>query len=202
MCLLRCCGRNRLIKPRCHHFPTPLQHDMTVALLWELPPTVRWLDLDVKLCAGPLLPALARFRHLQRLTIGNGAGIEWHIGPPAALAPLRQLCLDYRRPPMPLDNRYTQLSIVGRLPASAAAALVAATALHTLELRLEWSDAVAALCYGLPALRQLRWAGALCSAVRIRYVGRCASSHANLHPFAPLHGHMECLQAAFVLLHP
>lgn len=118
-----------------------------------LPPGVRWLELAVP-CAGPLLPALVRFSHLQCLAIaGNGADILWTVGPSTALAPLQHLCLDYRHPPW--ENRESQ---VGLLPFKSRGlmALAAAAALHTLELRLIWSADVAALCHMLPALHHLR----------------------------------------------
>lgn len=115
-----------------------------MAVLLALPPGVRWLELDVLPCAGPLLPALARFRHLEELTIGgNGADICWGVGPAAVLAPLRALCLDYRQQE---DS----------LPSSTQRALAAATALHSLELRVYWNDQVVQLCCALPGLRSLR----------------------------------------------
>lgn len=73
----------------------------------------------------------------------------------AALAPLRALCLDYRRAPK-LEGGCEYHSEVPTLPRSACAALCAATALHTLELRVTWSDEAAALCRALPALQHLR----------------------------------------------
>ena len=143
--------------PACCH-ATALQPATIPGLLAVLPPNVRWLELDAAPCAGPLLPALARFRQLQRLTItGNGADIEWDVGTPTVLAPLQQLCLDYRRPPVTLADRSMEF-IVETMPGAAKQALSAATGLHTLELRLTWSDDVAAACHALPALHHLRWA--------------------------------------------
>ncbi|PRW56217.1 Leucine-rich repeat containing [Chlorella sorokiniana] len=125
-----------------------------VALLMALPPNVRWLELAVTPCAGPLLPALARFTNLQRLDITSNAA---DIGPIAALALLPQLSLDYRRMPVMNADASVDDSVVEQLPRSAPPALAAATALHNLELRVAWSGDVAALCRGLPALRQLSW---------------------------------------------
>lgn len=131
-----------------------------VAILAVLPSGVRCLELAASPCTGPLLPVLARFRQLQRLAItGNGADIDWAVGSPTVLASLQQLCLDYRRQPITyMDDGVciTCLSDVDSLPPSAVHALAAATALHTLELRLKWSAEAAALCRTLPALRHLR----------------------------------------------
>lgn len=131
------------------------QSTIALAVLAVLPPSIRWLELAVSPCAGPLLPVLARFSRLEQLTItGNGAGIHWGVGRSAALAPLLELHMDFRRDRV-LDM-YGTGAVVEKLPASAALALSAARALHTLHLRLCWSDEVAALCHALPALRQLR----------------------------------------------
>lgn len=123
-------------------------------MLFMLPPDVRWLELAVPRCAGPLLPALASFRHLQELTIsGNAADVSWDVGPAAALAPLRTLCLDYRRH---IDDYPEFESYVEMLPPSTQRALCAATTLHSLELRVSWGDEVAQLCLALPGLRDLK----------------------------------------------
>ena len=134
-----------------------MQPAAVLGLLAVLPPGVRWLELDAAPCAGALLPALARFGQLQQLTItGNGADIEWDVGAPTVLAPLRQLCLDYRRAPKPHPEGTIDPAVVESPPEAVRNALFAATALHQLELRVAWSDEVAALCCGLPVLRCLR----------------------------------------------
>lgn len=132
---------------------TLLQPTTVMAVLSVLPPSVRWLELAVSPCAGPLLPALARYSQLEQLDItGNGAAIRWDAERASVLAPLRQLHMDFRRVPgLKMD-----VHSVGWLPTSAAQALSAATALHTLEVRVMWSYDVAALCRALPALRQLK----------------------------------------------
>ena len=97
-----------------------LQPTVTLASFAVLPPGMRWLELGIKPCAGPLLPVLARFSHLQSLTItSNGAGIEWAVGPRAVLAPLHELCLDHRNAPVEFDNGSVHWSVVDQLPPSA-----------------------------------------------------------------------------------
>lgn len=137
--------------------PILLQPLAAVATAAALPPGVRRLDLAVSPCAGPLLLALTRFTRLQRLTTtGNGSNIEWDVGPSAELAPLQHLCLDYRREPFYQADGTVQCTLVDQVPPCVRHALAAATGLLTLELRLEWSAEVAALCCALPALRSLR----------------------------------------------
>lgn len=132
------------------------QPTTALAVLAVLPPNIRWLELAVSPCAGPLLQVLARFSRLEQLTItGNGADIQWDAGHSAVLAPLLELHLDYRRDCEPDMYGYGTDAVIGEMPASVALALPAATALHTLHLRLVWSDKVATLCHALPTLRQL-----------------------------------------------
>lgn len=126
-----------------------------MALLFMLPAGVRWLELDVSPCAGPMLPALARFSQLEELTIsGDASGISWRVGTTAALLPLRAICLDYRKVEQVQVGVF--VSDVERLPASTQRALSAANGLRSFELRVTWSDEVAQLCRALPALRSLR----------------------------------------------
>lgn len=122
-------------------------------MLFMLPPGMRWLEVAVPRCAGPLLPALARFSCLEEVTISsNAADVSWDVGPSAALAPLGTLCLDYRRV---VEHRDYAEFEVDKLPCSAQRALCAATALHSLELLVAWSDEVAQLCRAPPGLQDL-----------------------------------------------
>lgn len=131
------------------------QPTITAALLFMLPVGLRWLELGGPQYTEPLLPNLARFSRLEELIFsGNSADVCWDVGPAAALAPLRALCLDYRQQPE-YPNHPDCDSEVERLPSSTQRALCAATALHSLELCLYWSDEVAQLCLALPGLRHL-----------------------------------------------
>ena len=148
----------RRCSPPCHYV---LQPSVVVAMLHNLPAGVRWLELDVQPLAGPLFPALARFRQLDELTIhGSAAGIRCDVGPAAALAPrLREVCLDYRTAPVEEEGGYVFASTLSALPWSVLHALAAASALHSLELRLTWDENVAELCCSLPGLQTLRSGG-------------------------------------------
>jgi hypothetical protein len=79
---------------------------------------------------------------------------------------LRQLTLDCQGPHCPHayeedddDELFDSDFPTSILSRSAAQSVFAATALSSLELVLDWTDDVAALCHGLPALRSLRWVG-------------------------------------------
>ena len=142
-----------------------------LATLAVLPPLcferLEHLDL-AEWCSGPVLAALSRFKRLHTLLIsGNGADIDWQgRGAAAVASKLRQLTLDCQGPHCPhayeeeddveLFDSDFPTSILSR---SAAQSVLAATALSSLELVLDWTDDVAALCRGLPALRSLRWVG-------------------------------------------
>lgn len=90
------------------------------------------------------------------------------VGPASVLAPLRSICLDYRCPPEVHSSGETQVSKVAALPQSAQHALSAATALHTLELRVVWDGVVSRLCHALPSLRSLRWVRGLWKEATLR----------------------------------
>lgn len=157
----------RLMQRYLMHAPAPLQPDLVISLLLCAPPGLRELELRTA-CAGPVLPALARFTRLRTLHIsGNGADIDWEAdvgssGHSAAFPALQRLALDYRqRPEWQLP--YTRESVVypspvRTVPPSLPARLAAATRLHTMDLCVRWSADVAALCEALPALRHLRCA--------------------------------------------
>lgn len=115
-------------------------------MLSVLPVGMSWMELDVFPCAGPLLPALARSEHLQELFISsNAVDVSWDVCPTAALSALRTIGLDYRRRDLEIEV----------LPRGTQRALSAAAGLHSLELRVVWTDEVAQLCIALSGLRQL-----------------------------------------------
>lgn len=147
------------------------QPTTAVSAVLALPSRVRWLELDIKPCAGPLLRALARFSRLEELTIaGNGAGILWDVGP-AAVAPLRTIRLDYRHPAVEVvygDYTDYECSRVDVLPTNALEVLSTTTAVHTLELRVAWDDDVMQLCLALSGLQNLRWVSGLWKEAMLR----------------------------------
>lgn len=80
-------------------------------------------------------------------------------GAARVLGTLGHLHLDYReRPVWDELNEGFQWAKVRQLQHIVASTLAAATRLHSLQLRVSWSDEVAALCSALPAIKNLRWA--------------------------------------------
>lgn len=150
-----------------------MQPELIHALLAVLPEGLRNIELATH-CVGPVLASLARFKRCRSLSIsGNGAFMSWQGRGAAAVVPkLKHLRLDCREPnlysepdrktveqeydadePEPDDGDEHYSYLDGCIPG----ALAAATALTSLELVADWSDGVAALGQGLPALRSFRW---------------------------------------------
>jgi hypothetical protein len=129
------------------------------SVLLALPRGVRILELAAH-CAGPVREALESFRHLQELRIsGSGARSIWTRPGAAAvsvvLPKLVQLRMDYRQRPT-FGQNYVVSAQVLPLPRHIADTLAAATRLRSLTLCARWGDGVPALCFGLPALLELR----------------------------------------------
>ncbi|KAL4457958.1 hypothetical protein ABPG75_012823 [Micractinium tetrahymenae] len=113
---------------------------VTLAMLSTLPAGLRELELRLP-CAGPLLPALSRFRQLQEVRItGSAAAVEWTgCGSTAALCKLTHMCLDCRQPMLAEEQwgwDYPQSYAFLRLSDDIAGHLAPATRLTSLELRL------------------------------------------------------------------
>ena len=131
-------------------------------------------------CSGPVLAALARFKRLRTLIIsGNGAEIDWQgRGAAAVSSKLRQLRLDCRGPNCPHAYEESDGELYDfdfpecTLSKSIAKSMLTASRLHSLALVLDWTEDVAALCLGLPALRSLRWVGGRAGGRAGKRVGR------------------------------
>ena len=135
-----------------------LQPTLVPSVLLALPRGVRIVELAAH-CAGPVLEALQSFNHLQELRVGgSGARIIWSRPGAAAsvvLPKLVQLRMDYRQRPT-FGQNYVVSAQVLPLPRHIADTLAAATRLRSLTLCARWGDGVPALCFGLPALLELR----------------------------------------------
>ena len=147
----------------------PVQPELVPAVLAILPERISKIELATD-ATDPVLTVLSRFKRLCTLNIsGNGAFLDWQARGAAAVVPkLKMLRLDCRD----LEQLYKYADGLQspkehiipdsdnppcRLDSIIPNALAAATALSSLELVLDWTEDVAALCRGLPALRNLRW---------------------------------------------
>ena len=141
-----------------------MQPELLLAVLAVLPPRIASIKLATN-CTGPVLAALSRFKLLRTLHLGgNAAFVNWQGRGAAAQVPkLRQLRLDCREPQREGSAPSAQYPDPNwppsRLDSHMPSTLAAATALSSLELVLDWTQDVAALCRGLPALRSLMWVG-------------------------------------------
>jgi len=137
-----------------------LQTDVALGAVRALPPTITELHLSDP-SPSLLAAALERFPQLQALSVCGSwdwMASSWRVPHCLPAVPkLHTLSLDYQRlPDIEGDDSWYDDSAAATLPADISAALAPASALHTLELRVHWSDEVSALCRAMPGLRNLR----------------------------------------------